>query len=241
MDLDRRRPSVLRNDTSDTRACSPPAPAARRATWPASGPARWPLITFPIYLLDGVDVVVVRLLGGQQAWPDGLAALRRQPLPLIVLGGEMNSRTPQLMALSSVPCRHRRAGAPVPGSRRPGKPAQKLANFLADTVLMGGGNGFYAPRPSRCPPGACVPWRGPAGRSRLDPTHKGEPVVAMLYYCRAHELVEANTATLAGRPVHGDRVLRCPPPGLIWCARYLPGPCKLRPAGRAGHGGRPDP
>jgi len=32
-------------------------------------------------LLDGSDVVVVRLLGGEQVWREGLAALRRQPLP----------------------------------------------------------------------------------------------------------------------------------------------------------------
>jgi cobaltochelatase CobN len=39
-------------------------------------------------LLEGIDLVVVRLLGGRRAWEDGLDALLAGPRPVVVLGGE---------------------------------------------------------------------------------------------------------------------------------------------------------
>src|SRR5689334_22739579 len=37
-------------------------------------------------LLDGVDLMVVRLLGGRRAWADGLDELIGGPRPVVVLG-----------------------------------------------------------------------------------------------------------------------------------------------------------
>ncbi|WP_372463421.1 cobaltochelatase subunit CobN [Actinospica acidithermotolerans] len=53
-------------------------------------------------LLDGVDVAVVRLLGGARVWEAGLAALARAGVPTVALGGEAVPDA-DLMALSSVP------------------------------------------------------------------------------------------------------------------------------------------
>jgi cobaltochelatase CobN len=123
-------------------------------------------------LLAGADVVVVRLLGGEQAWPDGLAAVRAQPLPVIVAGGEQ-APDAALMALSSVP-----AGIAAQAheylAHGGAANLRELARFLTDTVLLGG-TGFAAPA------------AGPAwGIRRPAPAGDG-PVVGIVYY-RAHEL-----------------------------------------------------
>ena len=74
-------------------------------------------------LLDGVDLVVVRLLGGRQAWEAGLDALLApsQPRPVVVLGGEQ-SPDAQLMESSTVPVGVADPGAPLPRPGRVGEP-----------------------------------------------------------------------------------------------------------------------
>ena len=193
---------VLLLSTSDTDLL---AAKASGADYRLANPARLPLADLPA-LLDGADVAVVRLLGGEQAWRDGLAALRGQPCPLIVLGGEMIPDA-ALMALSSVPAgiaaqAHEYLAHGGPGNLR------ELAHFLADTVLMTG-HGFAAAQPM--PAWGLRPWPSPA-RNPVDPgfhpamtvSNPGStgstpaaaaagraaadgPVVAVLYY-RAHEL-----------------------------------------------------
>jgi cobaltochelatase CobN len=150
-------------------------------------------------LLDGADVIVVRLLGGEQAWREGLAALRAQQRPLIVLGGEMMPDA-ALMSLSSVPAgiaaqAHEYLAHGGPGNLR------ELAHLLADTVLLTG-EGFAAPEPM--PAWGRRPWPGaPQG-----------PAVAVLYY-RAHELA-GNTAFVdslcAAIGACGARAMP------VWCA-----------------------
>ena len=71
------------------------------APYRLANPARLDLDGLPA-LLDGTDVVVVRLLGGEQAWREGLAALRDQPRPVVVVGGEFLPDA-ALMTLSTVP------------------------------------------------------------------------------------------------------------------------------------------
>jgi cobaltochelatase CobN len=163
-----------------------------------ANPARLPLAELP-GLLDGADIVVVRLLGGEQAWRDGLALLRGQRRPLVVVGGEQ-APDAALMAQSSVP-----AGIAAQaheylahgGTRN----LRELARFLTDTVLLGG-TGFEPPLPA-------PPWgirQHEAGRTG--------PAVGIVYY-RAHELA-GNTefidtlctavAAAGGRPLP------------VWCA-----------------------
>ena len=189
-----RRASILLLSTSDTDLL---AARASRAGYRLANPARLALEDLPA-LLDGADLVVVRLLGGEQAWREGLDRLRRQPRPLVVLGGEQ-APDAALMALSSVP-----AGIAAQAHRylAYGGPANlaELAHFLADTVLLTG-HGFAAPR-------ATPPWG-----VRERPATSG-PTVAVLYY-RAHELAgntEFVDVLCAAIEARGARALP------VWCA-----------------------
>ena len=189
-----RRASILLLSTSDTDLL---AARASRAGYRLANPARLPLEDLPA-LLDGADLVVVRLLGGEQAWREGLDRLRRQPRPLVVLGGEQ-APDAALMALSSVP-----AGIAAQAHQylAHGGPANlaELAHFLADTVLLTG-HGFAAPRAT------------PAWGVRERPATSG-PTVAVLYY-RAHELAgntEFVDVLCAAIEARGARALP------VWCA-----------------------
>ncbi len=95
-------------------------------------------------LTAGADVVVVRLLGGRKAWPEGIGALRAAGPPLVALGGEP-APDAELMALSTVPAG---IAAQALGYLREGGPEnmRELASFLSDTVLLTG-EGFGPPRP----------------------------------------------------------------------------------------------
>ncbi len=129
---------ILLLSTADTdllaaRACGSDYRLANPArTEPAELPA----------LLDGVDVVVLRLLGGRRAWEPGLEALLRARLPTVCLGGEVIPDA-ELMATSTVP-----AGVVAEALRYlvAGGPANmgQLARFLSDTLLLTG-EGFEPP------------------------------------------------------------------------------------------------
>ncbi|MDX6389203.1 MAG: cobaltochelatase CobN [Streptosporangiaceae bacterium] len=197
--------SVLLLSTSDTDLL---AARASGADYRLANPARLPAADLPP-LLDGADVVVVRLLGGEQAWPEGLAALRRHPGPLIALGGEMVPDA-ALMSLSSVPAgiaaqAHEYLAHGGPGNLR------ELAHFLADTVLLAG-HGFAAPEPM--PTWGRHPWHED---SAVD-----GPTVAVLYY-RAHELAGNTGFVDALCEAIGACGARARP---VWCA-------SLRTADRA--------
>jgi cobaltochelatase CobN len=73
--------------------------AARACGYRVANPTR---VTDLPALLAGVDVVVVRLLGGLRAWESGVAELRRGGVPLVCLGGEATPDA-ELMAQSTVP------------------------------------------------------------------------------------------------------------------------------------------
>ncbi|MCW5253170.1 cobaltochelatase subunit CobN [Streptomyces sp. SHP 1-2] len=170
-------PRVLLLSTSDTDLLS-----ARAADGPVAyrfaNPARLPLDDLPA-LLDGVGLVVVRLLGGLRAWEEGLDLLLADGRPVVVLSGEQ-APDAQLMAASTVPVG---LAAEAHAYLAHGGPANlaQLARFLSDTVLLTG-HGFEAPAPA--------PTWGPLERTP-GPETDG-PTIAVLYY-RAHHM-SGNTA-----------------------------------------------
>ncbi len=161
-------PTALLVSTADTDLL---AARASGSTWRTAHPARTGADDVPA-LLDGVAVAVVRLLGGRQAWPEGLAAVLASGVPTVVLGGEAVPDA-ELMAASTVP-----AGvvADALAYLVEGGPANlaELARFLSDTVLLTG-EGFD-------PPMTTPSW----GVRHRDPAGDG-PTVGLVYY-RAHEL-----------------------------------------------------
>ncbi|WP_326770285.1 cobaltochelatase subunit CobN [Streptomyces sp. NBC_01591] len=162
---------ILLLSTSDTDLLS-----ARSSDGPVSyryaNPSRLPLQDLP-QLLDGVDLVVVRLLGGVRAWQDGLDQVLSTGRPVVVLTGEQ-APDAQLMAASTVPIG---IAAEAHAYLAHGGPANldQLARFLSDTVLLTG-HGFAPPAPA--------PSWGPLERT---PRRTDGPVVAVLYY-RAHHM-----------------------------------------------------
>ncbi|MFF0692692.1 cobaltochelatase subunit CobN [Streptomyces tendae] len=169
-------PRILLLSTSDTDLLS-----ARAAGGPVpyrfANPSRLPLDDLPA-LLDGVGLVVVRLLGGLRAWEEGLELLLADGRPVVVLTGEQ-APDAQLMAASTVPVG---VAAEAHAYLAHGGPAnlEQLARFLSDTVLLTG-HGFEAPAPA--------PTWGPLER---EPGGGDGPTVAVLYY-RAHHM-SGNTA-----------------------------------------------
>ncbi|SCK05141.1 cobaltochelatase subunit CobN [Streptomyces sp. WMMB 322] len=177
---------ILLLSTSDTDLLS-----ARASDGPVSyrfaNPSRLPLDELPA-LLDGVDLVVVRLLGGIRAWEDGLGQLLGDGRPVVVLTGEQ-APDAQLMASSTVPVG---IAAEAHAYLAHGGPAnlEQLARFLSDTVLLTG-HGFESPSPA--------PSWGPLVREAKttagtdgtvgtdDTGGTDGPTVAVLYY-RAHHM-----------------------------------------------------
>lgn len=191
--------AVLLLSTSDTDLLSARASGAR---YRLGNPARLGVADLP-GLTDGVDVVVVRILGGRRMWEEGLAALLAGPRPVVVLGGE---RVPdaELMAASTVPggiCAQAHAYLAEGGPAN----LRELHRFLADTLLLTG-DGFDPPvvTPSwgvlpgfAADPGDTtdpVATADPAAAEALS-VPAGRPVVGILYY-RAHH-VAGNTTFVA--------------------------------------------
>ncbi|MDP9418517.1 MAG: cobaltochelatase subunit CobN, partial [Actinomycetota bacterium] len=166
--------TVLLLSTADTELL---AARASGAPYRTANPARLDLAKLPT-LLDGVDIVVLRLLGGVRAWPDGVAAVSRSGTPLVALGGEAGPDA-ELMARSTVPSG---VATEALAYLREGGVAnlRELARFLSDTVLLTG-EGFEPPVPA---PAYGV--RGARERTA------GRPTVGVVFY-RAHEL-SGNTA-----------------------------------------------
>ncbi|MFI9359863.1 cobaltochelatase subunit CobN [Kitasatospora sp. NPDC053057] len=172
---------ILLLSTSDTDLLS-----ARASTGPVpyrlGNPARLTPEDLPA-LLEGTELVVVRLLGGRRAWQEGLDALLAGPRPVVVLTGEQ-APDAQLMELSTVPAG---IAAEAHAYLAHGGAANlaELGAFLSDTVLLTG-HGF-------APPASAPAW-GPLEReARSDDNGSADgPTVAVLYY-RAHHM-SGNTA-----------------------------------------------
>ena len=138
--------------------------------------------------LDGVDLVAVRLLGGGEAWPDGLRALRHAcaaaAIPLVTAGGEA-SPDPDLVATSSVPTGVAAQAHAYLAAGGPGNMAN-LLRFLSDTVLLTG----VAFDPPALVPDVAIWTGGGLGRPGAARDQR-RPLVAVIFY-RAH-LVAGNT------------------------------------------------
>ncbi|GAA1339548.1 cobaltochelatase subunit CobN [Catellatospora bangladeshensis] len=178
---------ILLLSTSDTDLLSA---RSSGADFRLGNPARLTVDDLPA-LVEGADLVVVRILGGRRMWEEGLDWLLAGPRPVVVLGGEQNPDAP-LMELSTVPggvC------AEAHAYLAHGGPANlaELHDFLSDTVLLTG-FGFAPPRAT--PSWGVLERTAPAGDPG-DGNPDGaaadtRPVVAVLYY-RAHH-VAGNTA-----------------------------------------------
>jgi cobaltochelatase CobN len=140
--------------------------------WRTANPARTAADAVPA-LLEGVSVVVVRLLGGRPTWSEGLNAVLASGVPAVVLGGEAVPDA-ALMALSTVPTGVA-ADALAYLVEGGATNLAELARFLYDTVLLTG-EGFEAPQ--------ATPAWGVHGKRRLDPAR---PTVGIVFY-RAHAL-----------------------------------------------------
>jgi len=164
-------------------------------------------------LLDGADLVVVRLLGGRQAWAEGLDRLLASGRPVVVLTGEQ-APDAHLMGLSTVPAG---VAAQAHAYLAHGGPANlgQLARFLSDTVLLTG-EGFEAPAAApawgRLERGSHV--ERPQAPLRGATSATSAPKVAVLYY-RAHQM-SGNTTFVEGLCDAIEAKGGTPLP--IWCA-----------------------
>ncbi|WP_039923719.1 cobaltochelatase subunit CobN [Amycolatopsis decaplanina] len=160
---------ILLLSTSDTDLLSA---RAGEADYRLANPARLDLAELPA-LLDGVQIVVVRILGSERSWQEGLDTVRASGAHVVVLGGEQTPDA-QLMKLSTVPAG---TAAEAHAYLAQGGPANltQLHRFLSDTLLLTG-DGFE-------PPAVQPLW----GVLEREPKTTEGPVVAILYY-RAHHL-----------------------------------------------------
>jgi cobaltochelatase CobN len=131
--------------------------------------------------LEGIEAVIVRLLGGRRSWEpfDSLAAeCRRREVPLLCFGGEAVPDA-DMMSASTVP------GGIVTQAfeylvQGGTENLEQMIRFVADTVLRHG-FGFDPP--------AAVPVVGVFGDPRVD---AGRPTVGIVFY-RAHVLTGNTT------------------------------------------------
>ncbi|WP_280236993.1 cobaltochelatase subunit CobN [Nocardia cyriacigeorgica] len=165
---------ILLLSTSDTDLLSA---RASGADYRWGNPARLLVEDLPT-LLDGADLVIVRILGGKRAWEEGLEAVRASGVPMVALGGEL-APDAELMECSTVPAgvaadAHNYLAAGGADNLR------QLHNFLSDTVLLTG-HGFEPP--------VQLPSWGALEREAAD---VDGPTVAVIYYRAQH--LAGNTA-----------------------------------------------
>jgi cobaltochelatase CobN len=167
---------ILLLSTSDTDLLSARASGAEYR-W--GNPARLLVEDLP-GLLDGADLVIVRILGGKRAWEEGLDAIRASGVPMVALGGEI-APDAELMECSTVPVG---VAADAHNYLAAGGAENllQLHNFLSDTVMLTG-HGFE-------PPAQLPTWGELDRSSRILEPHA--PTVAVVYYRAQH--LAGNTA-----------------------------------------------
>ncbi|WP_420879614.1 cobaltochelatase subunit CobN [Rhodococcus sp. (in: high G+C Gram-positive bacteria)] len=167
---------ILLLSTSDTDLLSA---RASGADYRWANPARLLVDEDLPEMLGGVDLVVVRILGGRRAWEDGIDAVLASGLPTVVLGGEQ-APDAELMECSTVPAGIA-AEAHTYLAEGGAANLRQLHNFLSDTVLLTG-HGFE--------PAVHLPNWGILERSlrsdRVAGAGVDSPIVAVLYYRAQH-------------------------------------------------------
>ncbi|GAA1087369.1 cobaltochelatase subunit CobN [Tsukamurella strandjordii] len=164
---------ILLLSTSDTDLLSAKASGAPYR-W--ANPARISVDLDLPALLDGADIVVVRILGGRRYWEAGLDALAASGKPVVVVSGEQ-APDADLMEASTVAAGVATQAHAYLAEGGPENLAQ-LHDFLSDTILLTG-KGF-------APPVAAPQWgvvERPAGTG---------PRIGILYYRAQH--LAGNTA-----------------------------------------------
>ena len=135
------RPTVLLLSTSDTDLMTG---RATGVPFRLANPSRLVDGELPD-LLGDADLVVVRVLGGYRAWPDGIDACAASGLPVVVVSGEQ-APDADLMERSTVP-----AGIAVQAHTYLAEGGvenlRQLHAFLCDTVLMTGFGFARRPHP----------------------------------------------------------------------------------------------
>ncbi|MEC3917267.1 cobaltochelatase subunit CobN [Nocardia sp. CDC160] len=161
---------ILLLSTSDTDLLSARASGAE---YRLANPARLLPEDLP-GLLEGVELVIVRILGGKRAWEAGLETVRASGIPMVALGGEI-APDAELMECSTVPGG---VAADAHNYLAAGGPRNllQLHNFLSDTVLLTG-HGFE-------PPVEMPSW-GELERDSRE-IADGAPTVAVVYYRAQH-------------------------------------------------------
>ena len=132
-------PRIALLSTSDTDLLSARAAGADYAL---ANPARLDVSRELPAVLDGADLVLVRILGTARSWQDGLDVLAARGLPTIVLGGEQTPDA-ELMRRSTVPIGIA-AQAHAYLAEGGAENLRQLHAFVCDTVLLTG-EGFDPP------------------------------------------------------------------------------------------------
>lgn len=161
---------ILLLSTSDTDLLSA---RASGSDYRLGNPARLDTADVP-ELLDGVSLVVVRLLGGKRAWEDGLDTVLGAGLPTVVVSGEI-APDAELMEQSTVP-----AGVAAQAhnylAQGGADNLRELHNFLSDTVLL---TGFGFSEPQELPDWGYL-------EREIVAYPEDTPIVAVLYYRAQH-------------------------------------------------------
>jgi cobaltochelatase CobN len=178
-------------------------------------------------LVPGARAVVVRLLGGRRAWPEGFDELRERcragGIPLLAFGGEAEPEA-ELAQASTAP-----AGVVAEAFEylRHGGPDNmaQLFRFLADTLLL---EGFGFEPPAEVGDlGVYVPGRGDVALEEALAGHdRARPTVGVVFY-RTHR-VAGNTgwvdALAAALEAAGGNAL------CVWCYSLRPDAAGVVPA-----------
>ena len=158
--------------TSDTDLLSA---RSSKAAYALANPSKLDVDAELAGVVEGADVVIVRILGTARSWQQGLDLLIASKVPLLVLGGEQTPDA-ELMRLSTVPMGIAGQAHRYLAEGGPANLAQ-LHAFVSDTVLLTG-EGFEPP--------AALPASGALPRPELPTSTTTRPKIGVLFY-RAHQ------------------------------------------------------